>query len=129
MVAVMMKKILIVDDEVSTRSALRRMLQLSDYDIVEAADGREALERFANEPIDIVLTDILMPEMDGLEFIQTLQERYEDVKIIVMSGVFEIEGIYINCLDHARRIGVDIVLEKPFSEEELHGAIHQLLGQ
>ncbi len=123
----MMKKILVVDDEPNTRSSLKRFLNLSNYDIMVAANGIEALQLYADNTFDLVITDILMPEMDGLEFIQELRQHYNDVKILVMSGVFEIDGIYINCLKHAKMIGADKVLEKPFSTSVLLESIDNLL--
>lgn len=123
-----MKKILIVDDEEKTRNSLRRFLTISNFEIIEASNGLEALDVYAANSVDLVITDIMMPEMDGLELIQKLREQHGHVKVIVTSGVFDIEGICINCLEHARRIGADIVLEKPFSSTALLVSINKLLN-
>ncbi len=78
--------ILIVDDEPGIRELLAIMLESSGYSVATAEDGVQAPKVMASRPIDVVITDLLMPERDGLEFIAELRKKYPAVKIIAMSG-------------------------------------------
>ena len=81
-----MCKILLVDDEENVRVSLRGVLEHAGYDVLEAEDGVQALRSFRAESPDLVLTDIVMPEMDGLEAIMTMWREDPDVRVIAMSG-------------------------------------------
>ena len=78
--------ILIIEDHTSVRTLLARVLEDAGYQVYEAANGREGLERFHAQPVDLVITDLEMPEMTGLEVILELTRAFLDVKVIAMSG-------------------------------------------
>lgn len=81
-------RILVVDDDPDVRLVLRRMLEPDGYEIGEAGHGREALEVVGNRPFDLVITDLIMPEQEGIETIQALHQRYPQMKIIAISGAY-----------------------------------------
>ena len=78
--------ILIIEDHTSVRTLLAGVLEEAGYQVYEAANGREGLERFHAQPVDLVITDLEMPEMNGLEVILELTRAFLDVKVIAMSG-------------------------------------------
>ncbi len=124
----MRPRILFVDDEPNVRQGLRRMLHpWSDtWDIAFAANGEEALDLMQCLPFDVVITDILMPEKDGLETIQELRRHYPDVKIVAVSGGGQRGNLYF--LDIAKKLGAHCTLQKPFTPSELIKTIQELLG-
>ncbi|MCK4838204.1 MAG: response regulator [Desulfobulbaceae bacterium] len=81
-----MPTILIIEDNVDFRETLKEMLELEGYDVVEAPDGRAGINMYRNNPVGLVITDIIMPEVDGIEAIMELRQDYPDVKIITISG-------------------------------------------
>lgn len=109
----MSKKILVVDDEQSMRDTLRIMLEKEGFDISDAVDGREAIERCTNETFDLVLTDLKMPELDGIEFIEKLTAM-SDVPIIIMTAYATKEEAI-----RALNMGATFFIEKPFKKQEL----------
>ncbi|HUM65961.1 MAG TPA: response regulator, partial [Chitinophagaceae bacterium] len=86
-----MADILIIDDEKAIRKTLSEILSFEGYKIDEAADGEEGLKRFKDKPYDVVLCDIKMPKLDGIEFLQKAGETSPDVPIIMISGHGNIE--------------------------------------
>jgi len=78
--------ILIIEDHTSARTPLAGVLEEAGYQVYEAANGREGLEQFHAQPVDLVITDLEMPEMNGLEVILELTRAFLDVKVIAMSG-------------------------------------------
>lgn len=78
--------ILIIEDHTSVRMLLARVLEEAGYQVCEAANGRQGLERFHAQPVDLVITDLEMPEMNGLDVILELTRAFLDVKVIAMSG-------------------------------------------
>ena len=81
-----MKRILVVDDEDEIRMMLRQILEMEGYEVSDAANGRMAVNLFRNDPTDLIITDIIMPEKDGIETITELRRDYPDVKIIAITG-------------------------------------------
>ena len=122
-----MARILIIDDEELVRVSLRKILETAGHDVVEAADGREGLERYRENPADVVITDIIMPHIEGIETIQTLKQEYPDVKIIAISGGGEIDKKTL--LTWAAEIGAQGVLAKPFKPKEIVDAVRRVLGE
>jgi len=120
-----MPAILVVDDDEMVRDAIASALKRSGYSVLEAADGREAAARFKLEPVDLVITDILMPERDGLETIQSLSRGADSVPIIAMTGLSSRSSLY---LEMARTFGAVRVLEKPFELSELIRVTRELLA-
>ena len=121
-----MASILIVDDEPEILKVLKRTLESEGHTTAEAPDGRTALRRFAGRPTDLVITDIYMPNMDGIEFIIRVREAFPEAKVIAMSGGGHLSQDKV--LGAASMLGADEVLEKPFSVEDILGAVERVLG-
>lgn len=120
-----MQKILIVDDEPLIREGMKQALEMEDFQVEIAGNGSEALEIINDFNPQLVITDIIMPEKDGIEVIWTLREKYPDVKIIAISG-----GGRISANDHlkiAKKLGANTILTKPFSTTELVEEINKVL--
>jgi PAS domain S-box-containing protein len=126
--------ILVVDDEVNIISANRRMLTRHGYKVLEAGNGQEALEMFKSkaEGIDLVVTDIMMPGMDGMGLIRALRSSYPGVKIIASSGLGSGLGNGSYGPDRSaelKSLGVNVFLAKPYSTERLLRMIHKTLAE
>jgi len=121
-----MAGIMIVEDEKDVREMLRDALIKRKYSVIEAVNGKEAIAKFKASFIDVVITDILMPEEDGLKVIIKLKELKPELKIIAISG----GGKYgpVDYLNMARTLGADEILTKPFSLRELERTIEELLS-
>jgi len=116
--------ILIVDDNRLVRLSLKRLLEGAGYRVMEARDGREGLSQQKSAAPDVVVLDLLMPEMDGIELIQQLRKDAPDVAIVAMSA----EGSgRIDLLHYATLLGADRTLPKPFSNAELLQVLQELL--
>ncbi len=120
-----MATILVVDDDEGFRSMLRRTLRRVGHDVIEAGEGRTALRTLSGATVDLVITDIIMPEMEGIETIRTLHRTYPDLKIIAMSGGGRMKPD--SYLEVAKAFGAFRVLTKPFDNEELFAAIEEAL--
>ena len=118
-------RILIVDDDDQMRSLIGKMLDGTGHDVVVAPDGKAGLGLIDEQPPDVVVTDILMPETDGLELIYTLRRDFPDVKIIAISGCGETG--YLNFLSEAEEFGADETLRKPFTRAQLLETIERVL--
>lgn len=121
-----MTTILIIDDDTAVLSALRRVLVGAGYEVVEASDAGRALVRFAGHPADLVITDIFMPGMDGIEFIMRVKEAFPAARVIAMSG-----GGFMhqdNVLGAAAMLGAEAVLPKPFTPDEVLATVARALG-
>ncbi len=114
-------KILIVDDEATIRCILATRLSMVGYEIVVAADGIEALEQFEAEKPDLIVLDVMMPKMNGLQVCQTLRET-TGVPIIMLTALGEVSD-RIKGLE----LGADDYLPKPFSPKELESRIQAIL--
>jgi DNA-binding response OmpR family regulator len=122
-----MARILIIDDEPSVRELLCSMLMEEGHEVVEAADGKAGMRVFQESPADLVITDLIMPEKEGIETIMELRRDFPDVKIIAMSG-----GGIIQARDYlgmAQGMGAHRVFEKPFGIAEMLQAVRDLLGE
>ena len=106
-----MATVLIIDDQASIRSFLRLVLEAEGYDITEACDGRDGLAAYQRAPVDLVIADIRMPEMNGLDLILELTRGLLDAKVIAISG----EADASDTLSRAKLLGARHVLRKPFS--------------
>ncbi len=116
-----MSTILVVEDDTAIRTAVRRYLKIQGHHVIEAANGIEALAHLKVQTVDLVLTDIDMPEMDGIELIRRVRQEKPEMPIVVMTGVREA----INVVEH--ELGVQHVLTKPFDLEDLSHAIRKAL--
>jgi CheY-like chemotaxis protein len=121
-----MPRILLVDDDESFRRMLRLTLMKLGYEVLDAANGVEAVRLHAVLPADLVITDLIMPEREGLETIQELHRHHPNLKIIAMSG-----GGRINAKDFlviAKLFGASRTFTKPFATQDLAAAITELLA-
>jgi two-component system chemotaxis response regulator CheY len=121
-----MAAILLVDDDPMMRDAVERLLVQAGHSVVAVADGREALNRLQASPPDIVITDILMPRMDGIEAIHAIRKVNPTVKIIAMSGGGRAR--VMDFLPVATRAGADFTLQKPVRRAELLQCVARCLG-
>lgn len=108
-----MPSVLVVDDQDQVRQLIRETLEQAGYEVEEARDGNEGLERYRTKPADLVIMDILMPDQDGLEGIMSLRQEFPDSRVIAMTGGSEGIGVG-NVLDIARMFGARRTLQKPF---------------
>ena len=115
-------RILIVDDEPSMREMLRIVLRREGYDVVVAVNGREALERLQNEPIDLLLSDIRMPDVSGVEVLRTAKQLNPDIVAFMMTAFASTDTAV-----EAMRLGAVDYFTKPFSVDELRIKIRQHL--
>jgi len=122
-----MARILIIDDEQLFRQMLRQMLELGGHKVTEACEGGQGIEVYRKEPADLVITDIFMPEKEGISTIQELKQEFPDVKVIAVTG-----GGNKRCgfeyLRFAENVGADKTLNKPFERQEILDAIDELLA-
>lgn len=121
-----MARILVIDDEPSIRDMLRAGFEAMGFEVCEAADGNQGLKVFRERPADLVITDILMPDRDGLEVIRTLQRSFPGVKIIAISG--KGMGGDLDFLIEAELFGAVSAMAKPFTWPEMLGVAHSVLG-
>ncbi|MDI3503486.1 MAG: hypothetical protein PWP64_422 [Candidatus Cloacimonadota bacterium] len=120
-----MAKILVIEDEQSFRNVLVKMLSKAGYDVRQAGDGNQALEVCAKFMPDLVLTDIIMPDKEGLETIQELLDINPELKIVAMSGGGKFGPD--SYLPLAEKLGAKATLQKPFMREELINTIKAVL--
>lgn len=117
--------ILVIDDDEHTRTLLRQVLGKAGYQVMEARNGKEGLRKFRQSPAALVITDLLMPEMDGLEVTKALHCEWPTVKIIAITGAAG-EG---NFLDAARLLGAHRTMRKPFTGEALLQVVQEELQE
>jgi PAS domain S-box-containing protein len=115
-------RIVIADDEAGVRKFLRMVLEGDGYQVTEAANGKEALREVRAGQVDLLITDLVMPEQEGIETIIALRKEAPGIEIIAISGAFG--GSYLNV---ARQLGVQAVLTKPVDPDLLLGTVGELL--
>jgi CheY-like chemotaxis protein len=115
-----------VEDEMESRVLLKRLLERSGYEVFTAVNGREASTLYHKENFDLVITDILMPEMDGLEVIRELQKDSPKTKVIAVSGGGHYYGgdVYLHL---ASQLEADGMLTKPFFPQKILEEIKRIL--
>jgi DNA-binding NtrC family response regulator len=120
-----MAKILVVDDDVQILEMLRKLLEQEGYEVVTAGDGNEAKVRWYETNPDLLITDIVMPEKEGLDLILELQRDTPNIKVIAISGGDRIEPEYY--LELAQIIGAYKTMAKPFNPKDLLNTIAEVL--
>lgn len=121
-----MAKILLIDDDNDVRTMLKLTLTHFGHTVVEASNGQEGVNLFRQEGGDLLITDIVMPEKDGLEVVMEIRRHLRSVKIIAISGGGRTSAA--EYLHIAKLMGASKVIAKPFSSEVLMAAVNELLG-
>lgn len=122
-----MKKVLVIDDQDSLRNMLVRMLKSNDFEARSAENGSEGMAICRDWAPDVILTDVFMPEQDGLETIRAVRKLRKDIGIIAMSGGGEMGEFEM--LRTARMMGATRILTKPFTMAELMNALDEVLTE
>lgn len=122
-----MAKILVLDDEPSILLMIKKMLEKEGHEVELALNGLEGMALFEKNKPDLVVTDIIMPEKEGLETILELRKKHPELKIIAISGGGRIgpQGY----LPSAKYLGADMVFQKPLVQKEFVQAVSDLLGK
>ena len=124
LVVKMITRVLVVEDEKRSRRTLSMMLRAGGHEVSETADGRQALSYLERHPADVVVTDIIMPVMDGLKLITELRRRFPNVKIIAISGGTRSSGA--DALNTAKALGANRILAKQFRQDEIPAMVDEL---
>jgi CheY-like chemotaxis protein len=119
-------RVLLVDDDANARRITRRMLERSGHVVAESENGLHGVAQFRAASFDLVVTDIVMPVMDGLEFIKTARQLAPSVKVVAMSGGGRTSST--DYLETARLHGASATLHKPFTLTDLTDSIDQCFG-
>lgn len=120
-----MAKILVVDDEAPMRKLLKEVLSQDSHEVREAEDGAQACAMFRSEPADLVITDLRMPALNGIDLILQLRRDYPASRIIAISGGGDGRVDYLAV---ARQIGASQVISKPFQIAALRSAVGAVLS-
>jgi len=120
-----MQRILIIDDDVDILFSTRRLLKRVGYDVYVAQNGEEGLDLFNKLNFDLVITDMIMPQKEGIEVITELKKRDPAIKIVVISGGGHISSDFY--LRAANQFHVDLALTKPFNSTEFVEQIRNIM--
>jgi CheY-like chemotaxis protein len=131
-----MQNILIIDDEPDVRDAVKRVLDRAGYSVRTAATAMDALAELERVPADVVITDIIMPKINGVQVIESIRKAFPSVRIVAISGggnfgitAYQPTAITTTAyLASAEKAGAHMVLTKPFEAVDLIQAIETLLG-
>jgi len=118
-----MTRILVIDDDANILEILAEMLTAAGYEVVAASSGREGIKLYRQAPFDLVVTDLIMPEKDGLEVLMEVRKDFPKAKIITLSG----NPYGHSSLEASRALGAARTLRKPFSEHQLLEAVREVL--
>ncbi len=120
-----MARILVIDDDKGIRNMLKVLLERAGHEITEAVDGREGIEKFRTNPTDLIITDVVMPEKDGIEVMLELKREFPGVRVIVISGGGVVPPEYY--LECVKGLGAAYTLEKPFDVDVLLATVEMSL--
>ncbi|MGM0443292.1 MAG: response regulator [Fibrobacterota bacterium] len=120
------KRVLLIEDDSAVIRLLQQILESRGYVVTALEDGRRALDLFRRDPFDLVITDIIMPDVEGMEIIMTVKGESPETPIIAISGGGRIDAE--NYLVLARDLDVSYTFKKPFKNAELVDAVHSLIG-
>lgn len=118
-------RILIIDDDEQIRELLCKIMELQGFEVMEAENGRVGMQQHRQNPADLIITDLIMPEQEGLETISTMRREYGNVKIIAISGGGQMGPEAY--LPAALELGADRVFSKPFDLKEIVHTVKELL--
>jgi len=119
-------RILIIDDDPQILDMIGQTLEREGHEVIDASDGKEGLKLYRENPTDLIITDIIMPEKEGIETIMELRRDFPDVKIIAISGGGRIDAEQY--LSMAQKLGAQRTFAKPVARAELLKAVRELLG-
>ena len=120
------KKILLADDEEAIRKMVRVILGDGLYEFEEAGNGLDAQKILEKQAFDLIISDVIMPDCDGIELVMAVRRKLPDIKVIVMSGGGRVRASHY--LDLANKLGAARVFEKPFDTAALRQAVKDLLN-
>ena len=121
-----MARILVIDDEDELRSMLRQMLEFAGHEVAEAVNGAEGIEIYERDAPDLIITDIIMPEQEGVETIIALRRADSALPIIAISGGGRLDAT--DFLTMAKKLGARRTLTKPFRRDQLLDAVNECLA-
>lgn len=121
----MAKTVMVVDDSASLRQVVRMALSSAGYEVIEATDGQDALDKLAGAKIQLVISDVNMPRMDGITFVKQLKEKseYRFVPVIMLTTEGQDQK-----KEEGRAAGAKAWMVKPFQPEQMLAAVSKLLG-
>jgi CheY-like chemotaxis protein len=120
-----MARVLVIEDDDNLRSVLCRALERVGHTVLEGVDGQDGFDQVVHRKVDLVITDLVMPNQEGIETIQRLRQLEPELPIIAMSGMIE-DGEF-SILDDAVLMGADLALAKPFDAMALIRAVETVL--
>ena len=121
-----MARILIIDDDDTLRGIIVKSLTHAGHSVTQANNGRKGVAQFKASPTDLVITDLVMPEQEGMETIKILHRDFPALPVIAMSGGLDGSPLY---LDLTRRLGAMVTLTKPFTLQQLKQAIDEIFAK
>lgn len=122
-----MAVVLIIDDNEMIVESLSVLLENEGYDVLSSSNGKNGLKLLSKNRIDVVITDIIMPDKDGIETIREIKKTYRNTKIIAMSGGGKIAAK--KYLTFVKQLGVRHTLSKPFEKEQILSALEAVLRE
>ena len=117
-----MKKVLVIDDEAIVRTSSKRTLVPEGYEVKLADSGRAGIELLESESFDVILLDLKMPDMSGIDVLKVVMERWPGIKVIIVTGYSTVETAV-----EALRLGAFNHIEKPFTPDSLLAAVEEAL--
>ena len=122
-----MAKVLVVDDEAPIRALVSKILIKDGHEVMEAENGQIACNLFSGANVDLIITDLVMPEKNGIEMILELKKNNPGVKVIAISGGVGFSG-YFDLLSVARLLGAKHIIKKPFTVDDIRKAVNDMLA-
>ncbi|KPA10650.1 response regulator receiver protein [Candidatus Magnetomorum sp. HK-1] len=120
-----MQTIIVADDDTNLRTMLRQILEIENYHVIEADNGQKVIDYVNEHPVDLVITDLIMPKKEGIETINELSKLFPDLPIFAMSGACMTDSkLY---LEIAKKLGVVQTFLKPFDINEMLNAVKSVL--
>ena len=121
-----MKQILLIDDDDDFRESLKEVLETHRFAVTEGTNGDEGRRHLESQSYDLVISDVLMPEKDGIELMLLVRSKWPDTRVLMISGGGRLGAQ--DCLSMCEQLGADGTLRKPFSADDITAMIDELLG-
>jgi CheY-like chemotaxis protein len=122
-----MATILLVEDDALVREVLSSAIESKGHTVVTAANGVEGLNQFAQRPFDLVISDIIMPDMEGIGMIREMRRKNPDVKIVAISGGGRTGNL--DFLDIAKKLGASAIMKKPIRTADIYSLLDDCLRE